>query len=132
MKGRVTGIGGIFFKVKDPAATRQWYRDHLGVDTMDFGAVFQWRETESENIGYSVWAPFDAATEYFEPSDSPFMVNYRVENIEALLEELGKAGIVQVGELKVEPNGKFAWVLDPDGKKIELWEPVPSKDDPYL
>ncbi|MEO1171587.1 MAG: VOC family protein [Myxococcota bacterium] len=132
MKGKVTGIGGVFYKVKDPAATRNWYRDHLGIDTMDYGAAFQWQEKGADNIGYTVWSPFAAATEYFQPSDSPFMINYRVEHIEALLEQLSQAGVEQIGELKNEPNGKFAWVLDPDGKKIELWEPVPSKDDPYL
>ena len=132
-KGRVTGLGGVFFKTADKAATLEWYRERLGVDTTDFGSVFVWRDKDdTDEVGYTVWSPFAKDTEYFAPSDAPFMVNYRVENLDALLASLKTAGVTIVGEPKDEPNGRFAWIVDPEGRKIELWEPVPSKDDPYL
>ena len=127
---RVTGIGGVFFKSQDPAATRDWYRAHLGVETQHDCWPFCWREREQpEEIGYTVWSAFPASSDYF---DRPFMINYRVADLPALLEAFKAEGVVQVGEMKQEPNGKFAWILDPDGNKLELWEPVPSAQDPYL
>ncbi|NIR32587.1 MAG: VOC family protein [Gammaproteobacteria bacterium] len=132
-KGRVTGLGGIFFKTGDKAETLAWYRDRLGVQTTDFGSVFLWREHgDADETGYTVWSPFAADTEYFAPSDAPFMVNFRVENLDALLTSLRAEGVRVVGGPVDEPNGRFAWIVDPEGRKIELWEPVPSKDDPYL
>jgi catechol 2,3-dioxygenase-like lactoylglutathione lyase family enzyme len=131
--GRVTGLGGIFFKTADQAKTLEWYRERLGLDAMDFGAVFLWREhDDAEETGYTVWSPFARDTEYFAPSDAPFMVNFRVQNLDALLASLRGDGVEVVAGPKEEPNGRFAWILDPEGRKIELWEPVPSKKDPYL
>jgi len=130
---KVTGIGGIFFKCKDSGAQREWYRNHLGIDANEYGFTFKWRHDDDvQEVGYSQWSPFKADTEYFSPSEQPFMINYRVDDLDALLTELASEGIEQVGERVIEENGKFAWVLDPEGNKIELWEPVPSKDDPYL
>lgn len=132
-KGRITGLGGLFFKTADKEKTLAWYRDNLAMETTDFGSVFQWREHgDADEVGYTVWSPFAEDTDYFAPSEAPFMMNFRVENLDALLETLKSAGATIVGGPKEEPNGRFAWVLDPEGRKLELWEPVPSKDDPYL
>ncbi|MEL6547251.1 MAG: VOC family protein [Myxococcota bacterium] len=131
-KGKVTGIGGVFFKSDNPTDLRRWYNERLGLDAGEYGMTFFWREQHQDNIGYSVWNPFRSSTDYFAPSPEPFMVNFRVEHLEELLEELRSAGVEVVGEIAQEPNGKFAWILDPDGNKLELWEPVPSKEDPYL
>lgn len=118
---RVTGIGGIFFKAKDPQQTKAWYQQHLGIGD----GMFRWRaHDEPAQEGTTVWAPFKAETTYFEPSQSPFMVNYRVADLEALLAALRAEGVEQVGEMQSHDYGKFAWILDPDGNKIELWEPI--------
>jgi catechol 2,3-dioxygenase-like lactoylglutathione lyase family enzyme len=131
--GRVTGLGGIFFKTADQAKTLEWYRERLGLDTTDFGSVFLWRDhQQTEETGYTVWSPFARDTDYFAPSDAAFMVNFRVQNLDALLASLRAHGVEVVGGPKEEPNGRFAWIVDPEGRKIELWEPVPSKEDPYL
>ncbi|HTL83435.1 MAG TPA: VOC family protein [Bacteroidia bacterium] len=119
---KVTGIGGIFFKSRDPKSQREWYSKHLGVPAQEWGATFEWREADSENKGQTVWNPFKQDTKYFEPSQKEFMINYRVENLVALLEELKKAGIEMVGELQDSEFGKFAHIMDPEGNKIELWE----------
>ena len=133
MKRRVTGIGGIFFKCADPVATRNWYGEHLGVPAGDYGWPFLWRDVESpEERGYTVWNPFPDSTDYLDPSSEPFMVNYRVADLETLLATLREEGVEVVGGPDVYENGKFGWILDPDGRKIELWEPVPSAEDPYL
>lgn len=131
---RVTGLGGVFFKTRDPKTTVEWYRTHLGIESEAWGGcAFRWREhANAENVGYTVWSPFPADTQYFAPSDHPYMVNYRVADLTALLAVLKKEGVQVVGDIVEEGNGKFAWILDPDGNKIELWEPVDSKDDPYL
>jgi predicted enzyme related to lactoylglutathione lyase len=126
---RVTGLGGVFFRCEDKTAQLDWYRNHLGIDAETWGMTFRWREEQSENVGYTVWAPFPKESEYFE---GPAMINYRVENLGALLEELKKEGVEIIGGPKDEENGRFAWIRDPEGNRIELWEPVPSKDDPYL
>lgn len=131
---RVTGIGGVFFKSADPAGTREWYRDHLGIESEDFGGfAFQWSEKDRPSeTGYTVWSAFPDSTDYFAPSEQPFMINFRVQNLTLLLAALKEEGVEVVGEIEQHPNGKFAWILDPEGRKIELWEPVPSADDPYL
>jgi len=131
---RVTGIGGIFFKTADPASLREWYRDHLGIESDEWGGfAFQWREKDRpDEAGYTVWGPFAEKTEYFDPSEQPYMLNYRVADMDGLLAALQEEGVEIVGEVQVEPNGKFAWIMDPEGRKIELWEPVPSAEDPYL
>jgi catechol 2,3-dioxygenase-like lactoylglutathione lyase family enzyme len=120
---RVIGLGGIFFKCKDPKKTNEWYKTHLGVDTTPYGAKFEWRnEDDSAKKGYTLWTPFPDTTKYFEPSSQDFMINYRVENIEALVEELKKEGVTIVDKIEASDYGKFIHILDLDGNKIELWE----------
>lgn len=121
---RVTGIGGIFFKCKDPQATNEWYKTHLGINANQYGASFEWREKEdSTKEGLTQWTPFSANTKYFEPSTKDFMINYRVENIEALVEELQKEGVTIVDAIETYDYGKFVHILDLEGNKIQLWEP---------
>lgn len=120
---KVTGIGGIFWKSADTAATNAWYAQHLGVPAGEWGWNFEWRDKETGAPGTTVWSPFKADTKYFEPSSQPFMINYRVDDLPALIEQLAAAGIPLVGEMQDEPYGRFAWIIDPDGTKIELWEP---------
>lgn len=128
---RVTGLGGVFFQCKDSAAQRAWYRAHLGIESEDWGCAFPWREAEApERRGYTIWAPFPEDTQYFEPSPRPFMINYRVEDVRALLELLREEGVTVVREVEESEFGKFAWVLDPEGNKVELWEPPPPADEP--
>lgn len=122
---RVTGIGGIFFKTADPEKSREWYRKHLGIDAGEYGANIKWREHDNpEKVATTVWSPFPEKTEYFKPSGSSFMINYRVENLGALLDVLRKEGVEIVGTMETYDYGKFAWIMDPDGHKIELWEPL--------
>lgn len=129
---RVTGLGGIFFKCKDPEQMKSWYKNHLGFVTDDHGAVFQWRQSEdSEKSGYTAWSPFSQKSKYFEPSSKDFMFNYRVENLEKLLELLKAEGVQVVGEIQNFDYGKFAHIMDPEGNKIELWEPVDTVFDDY-
>ena len=122
---RVTGIGGIFFKARDPKALGAWYRRHLGMELEDWGgAVFHWKGPDNpEGVGTTVWSPFAADTDYFAPGSASFMINYRVDDLHALLATLRAEG-VQVEE-KVDESelGKFGWVVDPEGNKVELWEP---------
>jgi predicted enzyme related to lactoylglutathione lyase len=123
MMKRVTSIGGIFFKCQDPKAQREWYANHLGFKTDDYGTTFEWRKSDQpEEKGYSVWSTFKNDTDYFEPSKKEFMINFRVENLEVLLEELKKEGVQIAGEIQHFDYGKFAHVMDPEGNKIELWE----------
>ena len=123
--GRVTGIGGIFFKCKDPKTVREWYKTHLGLNTNPYGAVFEWHQgADSTKKGFTNWNPFKETTKYFEPSAKDFMINYRVDDLAALLEQLKQEGVQIVGEMQVYPYGKFGWILDPEGNKVELWEPV--------
>ena len=125
---RVTGIGGIFFKSKDPDKIKSWYEKHLGVSPESDGYVsFKWREKDDpDTVGYTVWNPFSHTTKYFEPSSSSFMVNFRVENLEWLLEQLKNEGVRIEGKVEEYDFGRFAWVMDPEGNKIELWEPIPD------
>ena len=117
---RVTGLGGVFYKVANPAATRAWYAEHLGMAVDDYGCTFA---PDADPKAQTVWSPFKAATDYFAPSERPFMVNFRVDDLDALLAELAAKGIACVGEPQDESYGKFGWIMDPDGLKIELWEP---------
>jgi predicted enzyme related to lactoylglutathione lyase len=122
MNKRVTGIGGIFFKAEDPKKMNEWYAKHLGVQM-----VFKWKELDHDEKAapaQTIWSPFKANTQYFAPSDKPFMINYRVENLAELLDALSKEGIQKVGGIEEHPYGKFAWIMDPEGHKIELWEPI--------
>jgi len=121
---RVTGIGGIFFKCKDPGKMREWYHTHLGLNTNQYGTVFEWRHaTDSSKKGFSQWSPFSEKTRYFEPSTKEFMINYRVENLEVLVEELKKEGVAVLDSIETFDYGKFVHIMDIEGNKIELWEP---------
>lgn len=121
---RVTGIGGIFFKCKDPKALKEWYTTHLGVDVNEYGATFEWKEAaESNPKGSLTWSPSPETTKYFEPSTRDFMINYTVDNLEALIEELKKENVEILDEIAVYDFGKFVHILDLEGNKVELWEP---------
>ena len=121
--GRVTGIGGVFFKVSDPAATRAWYERHLGLRCDEYGTSFEWGEDKGR--GFTLWSPFTADTDYFE---APFMINFRVEDLDGLMEQLKNDGIEPVSALQVHEYGRFVQIIDCDGNRVELWEP---KDDAY-
>ena len=121
---KVTGIGGIFFKCQDPKKIKEWYKTHLGLDTNDYGATFEWREDgDPTKKGSTTWSPFTDKTKYFEPSSKDFMINYRVENLEALVEDLKKEGVTVVDTIETYDYGKFVHILDMEGNKIQLWEP---------
>ena len=121
---KVTGIGGIFFKCKDPNKMNEWYKTNLGFDTKPWGTNFEWREdADPTRKGSTAWSTFPETTKYFEPSARDFMVNYRVNNIEALVDQLKTAGVTIVDEIADSDFGKFVHVVDPEGNKIELWEP---------
>lgn len=125
MKKRVTGIGGIFFKVKDPNATKTWYQKHLGLNTDKYGTAFEWRSSENpESKGFTQWSPMQDSTDYFLPSQKEFMINYRVEDLEGLVAELKAEGVQVLDEIQTFEYGKFVHILDPDGHSIELWEPI--------
>lgn len=118
---RVTGIGGIFFKCQDPEKMRQWYKTHLGLDMSDYGAKIEWQQKEdSEEKGYTLWTPFSSTSKYF---DREFMINYIVEDLEALVEELRKEGVTILDNIESHEYGKFVHILDIEGNKIELWQP---------
>ena len=121
---RVTGIGGIFFKTKNPQQVKDWYKKHLGFDTDQYGTNFEWNQSDgSDKKGFTQWSPFKDDTTYFAPSDQDYMINYRVENIELLVEELKKEGVTILDEIETYDYGKFVHIQDVEGKKIELWEP---------
>lgn len=121
---RVTGIGGIFFKSRDPKALGAWYRDHLGLDVTDWGgAIFQWGGADSPP-GMTIWNPFAHDTDKMKPSSAPFMFNFRVADLDALLAALRAEGCNVMEETDTSSGfGKFGWVIDPEGNKVELWEP---------
>jgi predicted enzyme related to lactoylglutathione lyase len=122
---KVTGIGGIFFKCKDPKKMTEWYKTHLGLDTNPYGATFEWFEgPDSTKKAQTQWSPFAETTKYFEPSTKDFMINYRVENLEELVEELKKEGVTIVDKIETYDYGKFVHILDAEGNKVELWEPI--------
>ena len=122
---RVTGIGGIFFKCKDPKKVMEWYHQHLGLDTNPYGATFEWYEGEdSTKKAQTQWTPFPESTKYFEPSKQDFMINYRVENLEALVEELKKENVTIVDKIETYDYGKFVHILDGEGNKVQLWEAI--------
>jgi len=124
---RVTGIGGIFFRSKDPKSLTEWYGTNLGLATDDYGSAFEFRNAiDPEKINYLRWSPFDEQTDYFDPSEKQFMINYRVQHIEGLVEKLKADGVKVVDEIQEYEYGKFVHLMDPEGNKIELWEP---KDD---
>ncbi|MFN2492791.1 MAG: VOC family protein [Pyrinomonadaceae bacterium] len=121
---RVVGIGGIFFKSKDPEKLRAWYQTHLGLQPDAYGGVvFDCHHQESEKPAQTVWSVFPSDTRYFDPSNAPFMINYRVENLDSLLRQLRSEGIEVDDHIEQYEYGRFGWIMDPDGNKIELWEP---------
>ena len=122
---RVTGIGGVFLKSKgNGAALAAWYRKHLGMVLQDFGgAVLRWPDDKANDQGLTVWHVADHDSQWFSPSESSFMINYRVDDLGALVAQLRADGIDIVGGPESHENGKFAWIIDPDGNKVELWEP---------
>lgn len=122
---RVTGIGGIFFKAKDPIELREWYKKHLGIDVQEWGgAVFAWAdEAGNPTRGSTVWSVFAADSDYFAPGTASFMVNYRVADLAALLEALRQEGCQVIEKMQASEFGKFGWVVDPEGNKVELWQP---------
>ena len=121
---RVTSIGGIFFKCKDPKLMREWYQTHLGLITSQYGAVFEWWQgADSTKKGFTQWSPFKETTKYFEPSTKDFMINYRVENLVALVDQLKKEGVTISDTIETASYGKFVHIMDIEQNKIELWEP---------
>ncbi len=122
---RVTGIGGVFFKCDDPSKMKEWYQNHLGIKSDQYGGKFVWRDhQDKEKECITAWSPFPKDTEYYAPSKKDFMFNYRVENLEELLKVLKEEGVQIVGEMETYEYGKFGWIMDPEGNKIELWEPI--------
>ncbi len=126
---KVTGIGGIFFKSQDPAKLKAWYQQHLGIQPDGEGYVsFQWREKDDpDHIGATVWEACKHDTDYFEPSQKPFMINFRVDDLDGLLSKLRAAGCEVDDKVESYEYGRFGWIMDPEGHRIELWEP-PARD----
>lgn len=123
MKNRVTGLGGFFFKTENPDTINQWYKEHLGLPVDQYGCTFWWKDKEGNDCS-TQWSPFKEDTQYFNPSKKQFMMNFRVENLVELLKTLKEEGVTVVGEIEEYDYGKFGWILDPEGNKIELWEPI--------
>ena len=122
---KVTGIGGVFFKsTSDNAALIEWYRKHLGLQMEDWGgAILRWPDDKADDHGLTVWSVAPKDSKWFSPSDSSFMINYRVDNLDEMLEQLRAGGVEILKGPDSDFNGKFAWIMDPDNNKIELWEP---------
>jgi predicted enzyme related to lactoylglutathione lyase len=123
---RITGVGGVFFKSRnDPAALAAWYQKHLGMPVESWGgAVLKWPDDQASDKGLTVWTVAEKGSLWFSPSDSAFMINYRVDDLEALLAQLRADGVTVVSGPESHENGKFAWIMDPEGNKVELWEPM--------
>ena len=124
---KVTGIGGIFFFSENPETTRNWYAKHLGLEVNEWGSSFEFRNAHHpEEINYLQWSPFKKGSDYFAPSKKEFMINYRVQNIEGLVAKLKADGVTVVDNIETFEYGKFVHIMDAEGNKIELWEPVDS------
>lgn len=124
-KGKVTGIGGIFFKCVDPASVKEWYQNNLGMVCDQYGALFESRKSRApEEKAYLQWSPFQMDTRYFDPSKHDHMINYRVENLDELLIDLKENGVEILDEVEEFDYGRFVHILGPEGQKIELWEPI--------
>ncbi|QSS96944.1 VOC family protein [Psychroflexus sp. ALD_RP9] len=122
---KVTGIGGIFFFSENPEQTRNWYAEHLGLEVNQWGSSFEFRNAHKpEEINYLQWSPFKNDSDYFKPSEKEFMINYRVQNIEALVEQLKSKGVSILDDIESFDYGKFVHIMDGEGRKIELWEPI--------
>lgn len=125
MSKKVTGIGGIFFKCDDPKEMREWYDKNLGLVTNEYGSLFEFRNANRpEEVNYLQWSTFSKDTKYMEPSKASFMINYRVENLVELEKELRASGVTICDKIEEFEYGKFLHILDPEGNKIELWEPI--------
>ena len=124
--GRVTGLGGVFFKASDPHRLYDWYETHLGMKAENGGVFFRWRDKHADSPGTTVWALFEKSSKYFEPGKADFMLNYRVDNLDALLARLRTAGVSVEERREDSEFGRFAWIMDPEGNRIELWEPPPG------
>ena len=125
---RVTGIGGVFFKADDPEKMYQWYEKHLGIKREHGNVLFRWRgEQDPNEEGMTVWAIFNKNSKYFDPSQSQFMINYRVDDLDAVLEALRAEGVDIDPKREDYDYGRFAWITDPEGNKIELWQPLEPK-----
>ncbi len=122
---RVTGIGGIFFNSSDPVSLRAWYKEHLGIGVQDWGGcAFQWADPSGEpTVGSTIWSVNDTTSKHFAPSTASFMINYRVADLHSLVEVLRSEGCNVLEKIDESEFGKFAWVIDPEGNKVELWEP---------
>ena len=126
---KVTGLGGVFFKCDDPKTMNEWYAKNLGLATSEYGTTFEWREADDPSKkGSTTWSAFPQDTQYFNPSAKPFMINYRVADLVALVDELKKENVTIVDEIVEYEYGKFVHVLDPEGNIIELWEPKDDAD----
>ena len=127
MSKKVTGVGGIFFKAEDPTKMKDWYNKNLGLVTNEYGSLFESRNSDKPDMKEHLqWSPFEAKTKYFEPSKKEFMINYRVENLEGMVEDFKKNGVIVLDEIETYEYGKFVHIMDPEGNKIELWDPVNS------
>ncbi|MBD79608.1 MAG: glyoxalase [Crocinitomicaceae bacterium] len=125
MAKKVTGIGGIFFKSEDPKKSREWYKEHLGLSTNEYGSLFEFRKADDPtDPAYLQWSPFEQSTKYFEPSKKEFMINFRVDNLLELKKELEAQGVTICDEIEEYEYGKFLHIMDHEGNKIELWEPI--------
>ena len=124
---KVTGIGGVFFKSSsNNTKLAAWYQEHLGMPLEDWGgAILNWQEDKAEDSGLTVWHVAAKDSDWFSPSQSSFMINYRVDDLDALLERLGKGGVDVIAGPESHENGKFAWIQDPEGNKVELWQAMP-------
>lgn len=124
---KVTGIGGIFFFTENPQKTREWYAENLGLEVNEWGSSFEFRNANRpQEINYLQWSPFKNGSEYFDPSKKEFMINYRVQNIEGLVSKLESNGVTIVDKIETFEYGKFVHIMDEDGNKLELWEPIDS------
>ena len=123
---KITGIGGVFFKSRnDNKALVAWYEKHLGMQLESWGgAILRWPDDKAEDKGLTVWHIAEKESQWFSPSDSSFMINYRVDNLDEMVAQLREGGIEIIKGPDSDANGKFAWIMDPDGNKVELWEPM--------
>lgn len=132
-KPRARAIGGVFFRSANPEETRNWYARHLGLAIDAYGTNFAWRhKDEPDKAGYSQWSPFEADTDYFGDREQQFMINYRVENLDLLLEQFRNDGVEIVGDIQVEAFGRFVHIIDNDGRRVELWEPIDAEYEKIL
>lgn len=120
---KVLGIGGVFFKSKNPDELKKWYKETLGIESNDFASIFEWKHQSGITGGITLWAPFQDSTDYFVPSEKEYMINFVVDNFDEFIEKLEQKWVPILSKMD-EPQWKFAHILDPEGTKIELWEPA--------